>query len=166
MLSVVIPTLNDEALLGRALHPLVAAAVSGFVREVIVADAGSTDATLEVADDAGCRILKFDGEGEGRIASAAAQARSDWVMVLRPGAQLMTGWEGAVRDHMERRPGTPAYAPMIDPAATGLGARLKAVISSGPRLVVVAPRQDVADGRPLTSARRLTACAVRIEAAR
>src|SRR5665213_2569342 len=98
MISVVIPTLNDEAVLGRALQPLVAAAVAGLVREVIVVDGGSSDATLEIADDAGCRILARGGEGAARAREAAATARSDWVMILDPRTQLLPGWERAVQD--------------------------------------------------------------------
>ena len=53
MISVVIPTHDDEAVLGRTLGPLVAAAVAGLVREVILADGGSVDATLDIGEDAG-----------------------------------------------------------------------------------------------------------------
>ena len=55
MISVVIPTLNAAATLQRALSPLVPAAVDGLVREVVVADGGSTDETLELAEDAGAQ---------------------------------------------------------------------------------------------------------------
>ena len=46
MISVVIPTLNAAAHLTRALAPLVPAAAEGLVRELIVSDGGSTDASL------------------------------------------------------------------------------------------------------------------------
>ena len=60
MISVVIPTLNAERTLQRALAPLVPAAVEGLVREVVVADGGSTDRTLELADDAGANIVRTE----------------------------------------------------------------------------------------------------------
>jgi len=95
MISVVIATLNDEARLGQALGPLVAAAVRGVVREVVVADAGSTDATLEIAEDAGCRII------EGGLDAAKAAAKSDCLLILDPGARLRLDWEERARAHVE-----------------------------------------------------------------
>ena len=95
MISVVIATLNDEARLGQALGPLVAAAVGGVVREVIVADAGSTDATLESAEDAGCRSVK------GGLEAAKAAAKADWLLILDPGARLRPDWEERARAHVE-----------------------------------------------------------------
>ncbi len=95
MISVVIETLNDEARLGQALGPLVAAAVRGVVREVILADAGSEDATLEIAEDAGCRVV------QGGLDAAKAAARSDWLLILDPGARLRPDWEERGRAHVE-----------------------------------------------------------------
>src|SRR5260370_40671674 len=56
MLSVVIATENAERILLPTLAALVPGATAGIVREVIVADAGSSDATTMIADAAGCRI--------------------------------------------------------------------------------------------------------------
>ena len=56
MLSVVIATENAERTLVPTLAALVPGAMAGLVREVIVADAGSSDATAIIADAAGCRI--------------------------------------------------------------------------------------------------------------
>ena len=57
MLSVVIATHDSERALLPTLAALVAGAAAGVVREVIVADAGSRDATAAIADAAGCRVL-------------------------------------------------------------------------------------------------------------
>src|SRR5262245_45634577 len=57
MLSVVIATHDSERALLPTLAALVAGAAAGVVREVIVADAGSRDATAAIADGAGCRLL-------------------------------------------------------------------------------------------------------------
>ena len=48
MLSVVIPTLNAEKSLAATLAALVPGVVEGLIREVIISDGGSTDATLDV----------------------------------------------------------------------------------------------------------------------
>lgn len=89
MISVVIATLNDERTLGQTLGSLVHAAVDGLVREVILADGGSADATLEIADDAGARIVRGD------IAEAARTARADWLLILDVAAPAPHGWEEA-----------------------------------------------------------------------
>ena len=84
MISVVIATLNDERTLGETLGALVPAAVDALVREVIVVDAGSTDHTLEIADDAGARIFKASESGVARIARGCDLARGDWLLILDP----------------------------------------------------------------------------------
>src|SRR5262249_41007290 len=57
MLGVVIAPHDSERGLLPPLAALVAGAAAGIVREVIVADAGSRDATAAIADGAGCRVL-------------------------------------------------------------------------------------------------------------
>jgi hypothetical protein len=92
MLSVIIPTLNSERVLALTLSVLIPAAVSGLVREVTVADGGSTDSTLEIADGAGCAVLASPAPLGGRLHAAAAAARSTWLMFLRPGTVLEASW--------------------------------------------------------------------------
>jgi cellulose synthase/poly-beta-1,6-N-acetylglucosamine synthase-like glycosyltransferase len=94
MLSVLIETRNDEEALARTLASLVGGAVEGMVREVIVCDAGSTDRTRDVADEAGCRYV-----AEGGIAAGIKQSRGDWLLLLEPGARLEGGWIDAVAAH-------------------------------------------------------------------
>lgn len=94
MVSVVIETRNDEDALARTLSSLVGGAVEGVVREVIVCDRGSTDRTHAVADHTGCRYMT-----NSSIASGIRQARSEWLVLLEPGARLCDGWIDAVSDH-------------------------------------------------------------------
>jgi hypothetical protein len=96
MLTVLIETSNHEEALARTLASLVGAAVEGAVREVIVCDLGSSDRTDGVADQAGCRYL-----ASGGIAAGIAEAKSDWLLLLEPGARLVDGWEEAVLEHVE-----------------------------------------------------------------
>lgn len=107
MISVVVATLNDARALSDTLGPLVTAAVDGLVREVIVADGGSTDATLELADDAGARIVKTTPAR--RLADGCAKARSDWLLILPPGRRLSQGWETSVAAHLSARPAKAAW---------------------------------------------------------
>jgi glycosyltransferase involved in cell wall biosynthesis len=92
MLSVVIPTFDNERTLVPTLAMLVPAAMSGIVRDVIIADGGSTDATLEVADVAGCNVVASCAPLAQRLREAAATARAPWLMFLRPGTVLDTTW--------------------------------------------------------------------------
>jgi glycosyltransferase involved in cell wall biosynthesis len=92
MLSVVIPTFDSERSLVPTLAMLVPAAMSGVVRDVIVADGRSADATLEVADVAGCNVVGSSAPLAQRLREAAATARAPWLMFLRPGTVLDTTW--------------------------------------------------------------------------
>jgi glycosyltransferase involved in cell wall biosynthesis len=105
MISVLIATHDDERTLGQALASLVPAAVDGLVREVILADAGSTDGTLAVADDAGARVVRCDGPAEARVAEAAKGARSDWLLILDVAVPAPDGWEAAVAAVLNRGSG-------------------------------------------------------------
>jgi Glycosyl transferase family 2 len=92
MLSVIIATENSERPLVPTLAALVAGALAGVVREVIVADAGSRDETAAVADVAGCRIVVSTAPAGVRLKAAAAQARGPWLLFLRPGAVPDATW--------------------------------------------------------------------------
>src|SRR6185312_1864457 len=96
MLTVSIPTRESERALVQTLAPLVAGATAGLIAEVIIADAGSKDATAEVADLAGCRYLAADAPTGARLKSAAQSARTPWMLFLRPGTVPETGWVEAV----------------------------------------------------------------------
>jgi glycosyltransferase involved in cell wall biosynthesis len=101
MLSVIIATKESERALVATLAALVPGATAGVVREVIVADAGSRDATAEVADVAGCRLLVADGPLATRLAQAAEAARSQWLLFLTPGSVPQPGWVEETSRFME-----------------------------------------------------------------
>jgi glycosyltransferase involved in cell wall biosynthesis len=92
MVSVIIPTLNSERALPLTLSVLIPGAVSGLVREVTVADGGSSDKTLEIADGAGCAVRTSTAALGDRLHAAATAARSPWLMFLRPGTVLEASW--------------------------------------------------------------------------
>lgn len=102
MISVIIPTLNSESGLGPALTALVPAAVEGIVREVIVADAGSKDRTLMVADQAGVDVITADAGRGKQMRAGAAAARAQWLLFLHPDTVLEHGWEFEAAQFMER----------------------------------------------------------------
>ena len=102
MLSVIIPTLNCERMLVPTLASLVSGAAAGTVRDVIIADGGSRDATQEVADLAGCEIMASQAALPERLRAATAKARANWVMYLRPGVVLDANWAGEVAAFIEQ----------------------------------------------------------------
>lgn len=101
MISVVIATCDSEALLVPTLAALVPGAVAGIVREVIVADGGSTDETAKVADVAGCCFVVAPGPLGARLSAAAAAARAYWLMFLKPGSVLGARWIDEVGRFMQ-----------------------------------------------------------------
>jgi glycosyltransferase involved in cell wall biosynthesis len=118
MLSVIIPTRESERALVRTLASLVPGAAAGTVREVIVADGGSTDATAEVADGAGCEVLVSQAALAGRLRAAAASARAPWLLFLRPGTVLDPTWVDDTARFMEEadsRDGVGARAAVFRP---------------------------------------------------
>jgi glycosyltransferase involved in cell wall biosynthesis len=109
MISVVVPTLNAAHSLAETLSPLIRAAMDGLVREVIVADGGSVDETLAVADDAGARIIGAQGGRAELVAAGCAAAKGPWLMVLYPGMRLGSEWRSAVKGHIDDHPRRAAY---------------------------------------------------------
>src|ERR1700744_4956895 len=122
MISVVIATHNDERTLGQTLASLVPAAVDGLVREVILADAGSTDDTLAIAEDAGARGTVGEGPVETRLLEGCKIARADWFLILEAPSPAPRGWEPAAGGHIEHHAGRAAswgrsgLAPFATPA--------------------------------------------------
>ena len=101
MLSVVIATRDSERALLRTLAALVAGAAAGIVREVMIADAGSRDATAAIADGAGCRVLASTQGRGARLKAAAEAARAPWLLFLRPGIVLDATWVDETRRFIE-----------------------------------------------------------------
>jgi glycosyltransferase involved in cell wall biosynthesis len=93
VISVIIPTLNAERKLPRCFESLIAAAVRGVVREVIVADGGSSDDTLSIADAAGAHVAHAAKSRSACLQAGAAAARGDWLLFLHPETALETGGE-------------------------------------------------------------------------
>ena len=102
MISVVVPTLNNEPTLAQCLASLVPAAVDGVVVEVLIADGGSTDSTYRIADEMGARILKSGPRLGERLAEGAEAAKSNWLLFVWPETTLSRGWPIEAAEFMDR----------------------------------------------------------------
>ena len=83
--SVTIITRDEEADIAAALQSV------AWADEIVVVDSGSTDRTVEIAREAGARVLVK--EWPGYIAQknfAAAQAANDWIFSLDADERVTT----------------------------------------------------------------------------
>ena len=106
LISVVMPTLNAAPHLRASFDALVAASLTGLVKEVIVVDGGSSDNTLKIADGFGARIATASPGRGGQLRKGVEAARGDWLLFLHGDTVLAPGWEeeaaAFVRDPRER----------------------------------------------------------------
>ena len=98
--SVVIPTLNAAAGLPGCLAALMEGVEAGVVRELIIADGGSDDATLTIADEVGARVVHARASRGGQLRQGAAAAQGEWLLFLHADSVLAPGWSAVVLAHV------------------------------------------------------------------
>ncbi|MSO68033.1 MAG: glycosyltransferase [Pseudolabrys sp.] len=163
MLSAIIATNESERSLVPTLAALVPGATAGLLSEVIVADAGSRDATAEVADVAGCRFMSSQAPLGAQLKAAAASTRTPWLLFLRAGYVPEPGWieaanrfmeatdrlEGATRAAVFRPPG---IADLLRPGLSELIALLRVALGGGAKpdqgLLIAKRFYDALGGHP------------------
>ncbi len=91
-ISVIIPTLNEEENLPAA----VASARAPAVREVIVVDGGSSDATARIAAERADRVLHGPRGRAAQMNAGAAAARGQVLLFLHADTRLPAGFDAAV----------------------------------------------------------------------
>lgn len=95
-MSVVIPVLNAAGFLPATLRVL----HGDPVAEIIVADGGSTDGSVDCAMQAGARVV-VSPRGRGRqITAGVDAARADWLLLLHADTRLGHGWQKAIARHI------------------------------------------------------------------
>lgn len=102
-ISVVIPTLNAEAHLGACLAALMPGLEAGLIRELIISDGGSEDATVSVAKAWGADVLTGAPSRGGQLARGCARAQGTWLLVLHADTVLQDGWVGPAILHLDSR---------------------------------------------------------------
>jgi glycosyltransferase involved in cell wall biosynthesis len=113
LLSVFLRVLNEAAMLPGCLNRL-----KNVADQIVIVDSGSTDATVAIAKEYGCKVIRWRGGSasdqtlftpEGPIYNLALDAcRGDWVMLLaadsrlclRAAAQLRGVLESAEEDNI------------------------------------------------------------------
>lgn len=95
-ISVIIPCLNAEKGLKRTLDALASAERSGFTPEIIIADGGSTDATRDIAEASGARVVDCAPGRGTQLAAGAKAAKGDWFLFLHGDTALERGWASSV----------------------------------------------------------------------
>ncbi|EEB84538.1 TIGR04283 family arsenosugar biosynthesis glycosyltransferase [Roseobacter sp. GAI101] len=100
-ISVIIPTLNAAADLSGCLTALMEGLDAGLIRELIISDGGSEDATLALADAWGAEIVTGPASRGGQLRRGCAKASADWLLVLHADTTLDPGWTGPVIAHLK-----------------------------------------------------------------
>ena len=102
-LTVVMPTLNAASVLPGSVAALMGQA------EIVVADGGSTDGTVDIARALGAQVVAGT-QGRGRqVAAGIAASRSRWVLLLHADTRLAPGWAMVAAEHMRVSPGRAGY---------------------------------------------------------
>ena len=96
-LSVVIPTLNEADQIATTLKAVTAEQPD----EILVADGGSTDGTVERAEHAGARVLRVPKGRARQMNAAAAMARSDLLFFLHADTLPPAGYVQSIRHWLE-----------------------------------------------------------------
>lgn len=98
-LSVVIPTLDEEARIREALAGL------DWADEIIVVDGGSADRTVALAEAAGARVQVVRGTTiAGQRNAGIAAARHEWVLALDADERVSPELRDELRDVVASRP--------------------------------------------------------------
>ncbi|MBV1903282.1 MAG: TIGR04283 family arsenosugar biosynthesis glycosyltransferase [Marinosulfonomonas sp.] len=100
-LSIVIPALNSASDLPDTLASLIEGLDAGLVRDLIVSDGGSGDATVLMAGDVGAQVVTGLAGRGGQLQRGAAAAKGDWMLFLHADTHLPAGWAGVVSNHIE-----------------------------------------------------------------
>jgi len=95
-LSVLVPTFNEAREIGECL---------AWIRrehdgEILVADGGSTDATAEIAENAGARVIRCPKGLAAQLNLASGFAGADVLGFIAADSRPEPGWKGAVTKAM------------------------------------------------------------------
>lgn len=154
-LTVIIPTLNAEATLPACLAALFEGVEAGLIRELLISDGGSSDATAQIADEVGAELVTGAPSRGGQLRRGAAVARGEWLLILHADTRLSDGWSAAVAAAMAA--GRPGYfklrfdagvAPRLVAGWANLRARLFGLPYGDQGLLISRRAYEAAGGYP------------------
>ena len=90
MLSIVIPALNAETEIEATIAAV--APSCDLPCEIIVADGGSADGTVALAERLGAQVLVGPSGRGGQLIAGAAVAKGEWLLFLHADTRLSPGW--------------------------------------------------------------------------
>ena len=102
-ISIIIPTLNTEGDLPACLDSLMPGLEAGLVRELVISDGGSQDATPAIAEAAGAQLVSGQPGRARQLMAGAAAARGDWLLFLHADTTLSRDWAERVAEHLASR---------------------------------------------------------------
>ncbi|WP_172329504.1 TIGR04283 family arsenosugar biosynthesis glycosyltransferase [Mangrovicoccus sp. HB161399] len=111
-ISVVMPVLNAGDVLPGTLQAILPALTAGLIHELIFADGGSADSTLEIADEVGALVVSGPPGRGGQLARGIAAASGSWILVLHADTHLTGDWVQALAGHMAGAPDRAGYFPL------------------------------------------------------
>lgn len=140
-ISVVIPALNEQEYVGRAIRSAITAD-AGEV-EIIVVDGGSSDRTVQLARECGATVLRSERGRAQQMNKGAAAGRGEILLFLHADSQLPADFTTQVR-RMLAAPDTiaGAFAIAIEPSSAVM--RLYAALTHLRSRVVQIPYGDQA----------------------
>lgn len=92
MISVIIPTLNEEGYIEKTIR----SARKGNDIEIIVADSGSTDRTVEIAENLADKVVLAPQGRGAQMNAGVVEAKGDILLFLHADTILPDGWDGLV----------------------------------------------------------------------
>ncbi|KMW58421.1 Glycosyl transferase, group 2 family protein [Candidatus Rhodobacter oscarellae] len=108
-ISIVIPTLNAEGALPATLGALGEGLEAGLIRELVISDGGSADATRKVAEQAGAVWVTGAAGRGGQLRRGVEASGGDWVLVVHADTWLAPGWAEQALRHINSAPDKAGY---------------------------------------------------------
>ncbi|QBF31128.1 glycosyltransferase [Thalassococcus sp. S3] len=110
-ISFILPTLNAQPHLPTCLTALMEGLHAGLIRDLVISDGGSCDATLAMADAAGAEIVSGAPGWQAQVRNGIKMARGRWLWIMRPDCILQPGWSETAAAYL-RSESTPAFCPV------------------------------------------------------
>ncbi|HVT04572.1 MAG TPA: TIGR04283 family arsenosugar biosynthesis glycosyltransferase [Thermoanaerobaculia bacterium] len=97
-ISAVIPSLNEE----RTIADSIRSARAAGIEDIVVSDGGSTDATMQIAGDAGARVMNGEVIRARQLNKAAATCDCDVLLFLHADTLLPSNAADTIRSAVQR----------------------------------------------------------------